>query len=138
MIHPMDSTSSPAKPSLPIKLRGFALSGHSHRVEPFMSLLGLPFEKIDVDLAGAHALVNVVEHELAGRQAFLAAEHPTIADVAMYSYTAHAPEGALSLADQPKVRARLARVEALPSFIPMKASPLFSEPAKLRSSASRS
>jgi glutathione S-transferase len=35
-----------------IKFYRFALSGHSHRVELFLSLLGLPFEPIDVDLLG--------------------------------------------------------------------------------------
>ena len=39
----------------PIKLYRHALSGHSHRVELFLSILGLPYELIDVDLkAGAH------------------------------------------------------------------------------------
>ena len=38
-----------------IKLYGFPLSGHSHRVELMLSLLGLPTEFILVDLAqGAH------------------------------------------------------------------------------------
>ena len=33
-----------------IKLHGFRLSGHAHRARLFLSLLGLPFENIDVDL----------------------------------------------------------------------------------------
>ncbi len=50
----MTTTSKPA-PAQAIRLHRLALSGHSHRVELFMSLLGLPFEIIDVDmLAGAH------------------------------------------------------------------------------------
>ena len=37
-----------------IKFYGFSLSGHSHRVELMLNLLGLPFENITVDLvAGA-------------------------------------------------------------------------------------
>lgn len=41
-------------PAKPIKLYRFSLSGHSHRVELFLSLLGLPVELVDVDLvAGA-------------------------------------------------------------------------------------
>ena len=36
----------------PIRFYRFALSGHSHRVELFLSLLGLPVEAVDVDLAG--------------------------------------------------------------------------------------
>jgi glutathione S-transferase len=74
------------------------------------------------DLATAHAvattLLAFVDHHLADR-AFLAADHPTIADLACYSYIAHAPEGRISLAGYPQVRAWLARVEGLPRFKPM-------------------
>jgi glutathione S-transferase len=35
----------------PIKLYGVALSGHVHRVRLFLSMLGLPFESIEIDLA---------------------------------------------------------------------------------------
>ncbi|NML43129.1 glutathione S-transferase [Ramlibacter sp. G-1-2-2] len=39
----------------PIKLHRLALSGHCHRVELLLSLLGLPYEVVDVDLAaGEH------------------------------------------------------------------------------------
>lgn len=42
-------------PATPIKLYRHALSGHSHRVELFLSILGLPYELVNVDLkAGAH------------------------------------------------------------------------------------
>ena len=49
-------------------------------------------------------------------------EQPTIADVALYTYTAHAPEGGIALAAYPAVRTWIARVEALPGFLPMAAS----------------
>ncbi len=194
-----------------ISLHRFALSGHSHRVELFLSLLGLPFASLDVDLrkrahktaaflalnpfgqvpvleddglvlsdsnailvylagryapgtwlpsdpagaarvqrwlsiaagplasgaaaarlivvfgatlnaqeviARAHALLAVMEATLAA-QPFLAGPTATIADVAMYTYTAHAPEGNVDLAAYPNVRAWLARIEALPGFVPM-------------------
>lgn len=39
-------------PDAPIVLYGFKLSGHSHRVELFLELLGLPYEFRQVDLAG--------------------------------------------------------------------------------------
>jgi len=55
---------------------------------------------------------------------YLAAEHPTLADVACYSYTAHAPEGGVSLQPYPAVRGWLSRIEALPRFQPMQSSPL--------------
>lgn len=35
-----------------IKLCRHPLSGHCHRVELFLSLLGLPFELVEVDLLG--------------------------------------------------------------------------------------
>ncbi|AMS15153.1 glutathione S-transferase [Pseudomonas chlororaphis] len=195
----------------PIKLYNFPRSGHAHRVELMLSLLGLPFELVFVDLAkgehkqadflalnafgqvpviddqgvvladsnailvylaqkygqgrwlpsdpvgaarvqrwlsvaagpiafgpavarlitvfGAqrnaeeaidrsHALLKVVEQELTASP-YLAGSEPTIADIAGYSYIAHAPEGNVSLADYPQVRAWLARIEALPGFVGM-------------------
>ena len=46
---------SVAFPAQPIKLHGFHLSGHSHRVALFLALLKLPYVLVDVDLpAGAH------------------------------------------------------------------------------------
>jgi glutathione S-transferase len=55
---------------------------------------------------------------------FLAAEYPTIADLACYSYVAHAPEGGIGLDDYVSVRAWLQRVEALPKFKPIPPSPI--------------
>ena len=199
------------QPHRPIRLYRHALSGHSHRAELFLSLLGLPFERIDIDLAaGAHKqpeflkinlfgqlpaidddgitipdsnailvylamkyadsswlprdpegaaavqrwlsvaagqiaygpaaarLVNVfgakldhdrakmianslfelMETHLEGRK-FLVGDSPTIADVAGYSYIAHAPEGDVSLQPYPHIRAWLTRIEQLPGFVPM-------------------
>jgi glutathione S-transferase len=200
---------------MPIKIHRHALSGHCHRVELLLSLLGLEHELADVDLArGAHRepaflrlnpfgqvpvlddggtvvadsnailvylaarhdaggtwhprdpagaaavqrWLSVAAGELAHGPAaarlvtlfgapldharakataerlfdlldrhlaegpFLTGEHPTIADVALYAYVAHAPEGGVSLDDRPAVRAWLARVEALPGFVPMRRS----------------
>lgn len=195
-----------------IKLYGFPLSGHSHRVELMLSLLGLPSEFILIDLkqgaqkapdfianlncfgqvpviddngtvladsnaillylanqyghgqwlpsdpvgqarvqrwlsaaagqlhAGpaaarlalvfgaevdtvtaisrSHALLKLVEEQLS-QSRFLVGERPSIADVAFYTYVAHAPEGNVSLADYPHVRAWLAGIEALPGFVGM-------------------
>lgn len=197
----------------PIRLYRHPLSGHAHRVELFLSLLNLPVELIDVDLAnGAHKkpeflaknpfgqvpviedgaltlsdstailvylatkyadeswlprdaegaaavqrflsvasgeiakgpavarLVNILgapldrdaaqaiavrlfaifETHLADR-AYLTGAQPTIADVACYSYVAHAPEGGISLADYPHIRNWISRIQALPGFVPMRA-----------------
>jgi glutathione S-transferase len=202
-----------AIPAKPIRLYWHALSGHAHRIELFLSLLGLPHELITVDMGrGAHKApgflaknnpfgqipviedgdiavadsnailvylatrydptgrwlprepvaaahvqqwLSVAAGQLAygpamarlailfgvridkeraqaiGRQLydvldvylaerlFLVGDAPTIADVAIYSYTAHAPEGGLSLDPYSRVRAWLARVEALPGFVAM-------------------
>ena len=54
---------------------------------------------------------------------FLAGDAPTVADVALYSYTAHAPEGGVSLEPYGNVRPWLARIEALPGFVPMRRTP---------------
>jgi glutathione S-transferase len=196
----------------PIKLYRHPLSGHAHRVELLLSLLGLPFSLVEVDISkGAHkqpdflaknafgqlpviedgsvtladsnailvylalkydksqqylprepvaaaevqrwlsvaagelrygpgnlrlaallkapidkgvaeracqALLPLVEGTLTKRN-WLAGEHLTIADVAMYTYSALAPEGGVSLAPYPAMRAWHARIEALPAFVPM-------------------
>ncbi len=204
-----------------IRLYGYPLSGHAHRVRLFLSLLGLPHEVIDVDLArgehkrpeflalnplgqvpviddgdftladsnailvylashydqGGHwlptepqamaqvqrwlgiaagplhagpglARVEVVfsrprdpqRHEVAAQlfammnahlaaQPFLVGHGPTIADVALYTYTAHAPEGGVSLQPYGHVRAWLERIEALPRFVGMVRNPTAEPPA---------
>ena len=207
----MTSSSASLSPVRPIKLYRYPLSGHSHRVELFLSLLGLPYEPIDVDLpSGTHkapaflamnafgqvpviqdgtvtladsnailvylaakyaddrwlprdpvraaevqrwlsvaagqlafgpaaarlvvvfkASFNVAEviaranrlfavlEDTLEKTAFLTGDAPTLADIANYTYIAHAPEGNVSLAPYPQLRAWLARIEALPGFIPM-------------------
>jgi len=69
----------------------------------------------------ATALLKVLEQELS-RSPFLTGAEPTIADVAVYSYVARAPEGDIALDDYSAVRAWLGRIEALPGFLPMPAS----------------
>ncbi|QDC10783.1 glutathione S-transferase [Oceanicola sp. D3] len=201
----------------PIKLYRYAKSGHCHRVELMMSLLGVPCDPVDLDLAGgAHkapeyleispfgqvpaiddngiilsdsnailvylvrkypnghtwlpdapeaaaevqrwlsvaageiasgpALARLVkvfgaplDHEAAKAKAqrlfavmepllqsreFLVGSSVTIADIAGYSYIAHAPEGGVSLAAYPAIRAWLARIERLPGFVGMASSPI--------------
>lgn len=69
------------------------------------------------------ALLTILEGLLAG-QGWLVAGRPTIADVALYSYTARAPEGNVDLQPYPAVRAWLARIEALPGFVPFRQTPV--------------
>lgn len=205
------STPAIARPAQPIKLYRAAVSGHCHRVELFLSLLGLPFELIDVDvaakaqkepeflkmnpfgqvpviqdgdvtLADSNAILVYLMHKYANDQwispdpvlaaqvqswlsvaaglvafgpaaaraiilfgrpfnaeevigranglfvvmdqllremPFLVGDKPTLADIANYSYIARAPEGRISLEPYPNIRAWLARIEALPGFVPM-------------------
>jgi len=206
-----------AAPAQPIKLYHFALSGHSHRVQLFLSLLNLPVEIILMDLprgeqktpaflamnsfgqvpviqdgdvtladsnailvylarrydtsdrwlprdavgeaqvqrwltaaagllafGAAHArvgvlfkrpiepraytlaadLLKVMDTQLAS-QRFLASDAaPTIADVALYTYTAHAPEGGVALSPYKHVQRWLTNIEALPGFVGMPKSPV--------------
>jgi glutathione S-transferase len=63
-------------------------------------------------------LFDAMERELEGRR-FLVNDEPTLADVAAYSYIAHAPEGGVSLKPYPNIRAWLGNVRALPGFVAM-------------------
>lgn len=85
-----------------------------------ITVFGAPYNAAEV-IAQSHALLKVIETELQGRQ-FLIGEQPSIADIASYAYIAHAPEGNVSLADYPNIRAWLTRIEALPRFVPMQRS----------------
>lgn len=75
---------------------------------------------LDVDFTHATAAkaLNKLEAHLEGRD-FLVGNKPSIADVAIYSYTAHAPEGDVSLEAYPNVRRLLSNIEALDGFVPM-------------------
>lgn len=80
-----------------------------------ITVFGADFNAEEV-IARAHVLLARLERHLSGRQ-WLAADHPTIADVALYSYLARAPEGNVDLSSYVQVRAFLARIEALPGFV---------------------
>ncbi|NYT87050.1 glutathione S-transferase family protein [Pollutimonas harenae] len=70
----------------------------------------------------AHALLDKLQHHLTASD-WLAADHPTIADVAVYSYIARAPEGNVDLSAYPAVERYLSRIEALPGFVPFAQTP---------------
>ncbi|WP_370636003.1 glutathione S-transferase family protein [Paralcaligenes sp. KSB-10] len=83
-----------------------------------MALLwGVPDDPVRAAQIAAR-LLGFMEQHLAGRP-YLASDHPSLADLACYSYTAHAPEGGIALEPYPEVRAWLSRVESLPGFKPM-------------------
>jgi glutathione S-transferase len=77
----------------------------------------------DKAVAIADRLLRFMDKHLDGRT-YLAARHPTIADLACYSYIARAPEGGIALEPFPAVRAWLGRIEEIPGFKPMPASAL--------------
>ncbi|WP_439617951.1 glutathione S-transferase family protein [Shinella sp.] len=73
--------------------------------------------RADEVIARAHHILGLVNAEL-GRHRFIVGDRPTIADVALYSYIVGAPEGNVDLTPHPEVRHWLARIEALPGFVP--------------------
>lgn len=77
----------------------------------------------DEIITRSNALLKIMNAELTDRD-FFAGDAPTIADVALYTYTAHAPEGNVSLEPYPQVQAWLRRVESLPRFVPMERTPV--------------
>jgi glutathione S-transferase len=81
-----------------------------------VTLFGAPFNHAEV-IARAHAILRLVEQALTD-QDWLAADHATLADVALYSYIARAPEGDVDLSPYPHIHTWLARVESLPGFVP--------------------
>lgn len=192
-----------------MKLYSFLLSGHSHRVRLFLSLLGVDYEEIEVNLAAgahkrpeflalnafgqvpvldddgvvvpdanailvyvakkfgrtdwlpedaagaaavqrwlsvaagqlahgpaqarlitvfkaplrpeeviprAHAILRLIDGQLA-KTAYICGERPTIADIALYSYVARAPEGNVELTGYGNIRRWLAAIESLPGFV---------------------
>lgn len=84
----------------------------------------------DVDttemIARAHRILALIDAELASRHwiADIDTDQPTIADVALYSYIVRAPEGNVDLSAYANVLAWLARIEALPGFVPMAVTPV--------------
>lgn len=72
---------------------------------------------IDADFAKAIAekVLTKLDNHLVNRE-FLVGNKPSIADIAIYSYTAHAPEGDVSLTPYPNVQRLLKNIESLPGF----------------------
>lgn len=66
----------------------------------------------------AHTALSWLDDHLAARR-WLVGDAPSIADVAVFSYTAHAPEGNVSLEPFANVRRWLRDVAALPGFVGM-------------------
>ena len=80
------------------------------------NIFGTPFDP--ATLTRATHLLTLLDAQLAGAT-FLTGTNPTIADIACYAYIAHAPDGGIDLAPYANVNAWLARIEALPGFVPL-------------------
>jgi glutathione S-transferase len=78
--------------------------------------LGRPGNLEEAQALGRKGLA-VMEQRLA-RADWLAADHPTIADVGCMPYVAMAPEGGIGLEPYPAVIAWLARLAELPGYLP--------------------
>ena len=86
-----------------------------------VTVFGAKFNAEEV-IGRAHTLLARLESRLGGHD-WLVGDHPTIADVAIYSYVARAPEGNVDLSGYPSVGDFLRRVEALPGFVPFARTP---------------
>lgn len=88
-----------------------------------ITVFGAAFDPDEV-IGRAHAVLWVIDAELEGHDWIAGGQKPSIADVALYSYIARAPEGNVDLSNYPKVTAWLARIEALPGFVPFQPTPV--------------
>ncbi|WP_193788183.1 glutathione S-transferase family protein [Marinobacterium aestuarii] len=70
----------------------------------------------DEVIARAHAVLKIIDQELHDNR-FITGNNITIADVALYSYIASAPEGNVELTPYGNINRWLARIEALPGFV---------------------
>ena len=82
-----------------------------------ITVFGARYNPEDV-IGRANGLLKAMDAQLAAR-AWLVGDRATLADIACYSYIAAAPEGNVDLGAHSNVRAWLARIEALPGFVPM-------------------
>jgi glutathione S-transferase len=67
-------------------------------------------------------LLSSLNFELSKSKFLCTDKEPTIADIAMYSYTAHSPEGGINLAQYENIVGWIKRIESLPGFQAMKKS----------------
>lgn len=72
-------------------------------------------ERMALTLENGTRALGVMETHLTTAP-FFGGQRPSVADIALYPYTASAPEGGFDLAPFPAVQSWLARIEALPGF----------------------
>lgn len=84
-----------------------------------ITVFNVPLDAAEV-IKRAHAILALIESELSAKSWIVGGARPTIADVALYSYIARAPEGNVDLSQYPAILGWLKRVESLPGFTPFK------------------
>lgn len=94
---------------------------HGPAAARLITVFGAKYDPEQV-IGVAHSILKLIEAELDGHE-FISHDHPTVADVALYSYIARAPEGNVDLKDYPNVNAWLRRIEALPGFVEFQKTP---------------
>lgn len=87
-----------------------------------ITVFGADFRAEEV-IARAQRVLALINAELENHS-FIIGNTPTIADVALYSYIARAPEGNVDLAPHSHVRNWLSRIEALPGFVGLPKTPV--------------
>lgn len=81
-----------------------------------LTVFDIPFDANEV-IARSHAVLKLIDDRLSNHR-WIALDHPTVADIALYSYIANAPEGNVALGTYKHVLDWLKRIEALPGFVP--------------------
>jgi len=66
----------------------------------------------------SHELFTIMNEHL-NKNEWFALDRISVADIALYTYTAHAPEGDVSLHDYPHILAWISKIEALKGFVGM-------------------
>ncbi len=82
-----------------------------------ITLFGAGFDQEET-IQKAHEFLSLLNDNLQDKE-FLVAGRATFADVAIYTYVAHAPEGLVSLAEYNNVTRWINQIEALSGFVPM-------------------
>ena len=75
--------------------------------------------KIEVATQKSTFILQQIEQHLAGRE-WLELDRPTIADIAVFSYVALAPDGKISLDSYPRIQTWIDLLKQLPGFVGMR------------------
>jgi glutathione S-transferase len=76
--------------------------------------------EVAAKLEGGYRALEAMERHLSGRE-FFVGEGPTVADLALYAYTHVAHEGGFEMGRFEAIAGWLARIQALPGYVPITA-----------------